>query len=46
MKDLKKFKGLTVGGHPLVTNLNQLIQLEEAGQLDFDNVYYSVGGGS
>ena len=45
-KELEKFKGLSVGGHPLVTDLNQLIQLEEAGQLDFDNLYYSVGGGS
>jgi hypothetical protein len=45
-KELEKFKGLTVGGHVLVTDLNELIQLEEAGKLDFDNLYYSVGGGS
>jgi len=45
-KELEKFKGLTVGGHILVTDLDQLIQLEEAGKLDFDNLYYSVGGGS
>jgi hypothetical protein len=44
-KELEKFKGLSVGGHVLVTDLNQLIQLEEAGKLDFDNLYYSVGGG-
>lgn len=46
MEELKKFEGLTVGGHVLVTDLNQLIQLEEAGKLDFDNLYYSVGGAS
>jgi len=45
-KELEKFRGLSVGRHVLVTDLNQLIQLEEAGELDFDNLYYSVGGGS
>jgi hypothetical protein len=43
VEELKKFEGLTVGGHVLVTDLNQLIQLEEVGKLDFDNLYYSVG---
>jgi hypothetical protein len=43
---LKKFQGLSVGGHVLVTDLNQLVQLEEAGKLDFDELYFSVGGGS
>jgi len=45
-KELQKFQGLKVAGHVLVTDLDLLIQLEEAGQLDFDNLYYSVGGGS
>jgi len=44
-KELAAFRGLTVGGHVLVTDVNLLIQLEEAGQLDFDSLYYSVGGG-
>ena len=46
VEELKNFEGLTVGGHVLVTDLNQLIQLEEAGKLDFDALYYSVGGRS
>jgi excisionase family DNA binding protein len=45
-KELEKFRGLRVGGHVLVTDLDQLIQLEEAGKLDFDELYFSVGGGS
>ena len=45
-KELEKFQGLSVGGHVLVTDLNQLIELEEAGKLDFDELYFSVGGGS
>jgi hypothetical protein len=40
---LKEFKGKTVGGHKLITDINLLIQLEEAGQLDFDAFYTSVG---
>jgi hypothetical protein len=45
-EELLKFKGLTVAGHVLVTNPEVLIRLEEAGLLDFDNLYYTVGGGS
>jgi len=44
-KELATFRRLTVGGHVLVTDVNLLIQLEEAGQLDFDSLYYSVGSG-
>jgi hypothetical protein len=40
---LKEFKGKKVGGHTLVTDIKLLIQLEEAGQLDFDAFYTSVG---
>lgn len=45
-KELMAFQGQTVGGHVLITDPDLLIQLEEAGQLDFDTLYYSVGGGS
>jgi hypothetical protein len=45
-KELSVFRGLTVGGRILVTDLNLLVQLEEAGQLDFDSLYFSVGGAS
>lgn len=43
---LKAFKGKTVGGHRLITDTKLLIQLEEAGQLDFDALYTSFGAGS
>lgn len=45
-KELMVFEGQTVGGHALITDPNLLIQLEEAGQLDFDALYFSVGTGS
>ena len=45
-KELMAFQGQTVGGHALITDPDLLIQLEEAGQLDFDTLYFSVGGGS
>jgi hypothetical protein len=44
-EELSKFKGLTVRGHKLITDSGTLIHLEEAGKLDFDAFYYSVGGG-
>jgi hypothetical protein len=44
-KELMAFEGQTVGGHVLITDPNLLIHLEEAGQLDFDTLYFSVGGG-
>lgn len=45
-KALMAFQGQTVGGHVLITDSDLLIQLEEAGELDFDTFYVSVGGGS
>jgi hypothetical protein len=43
---LRRFRGKTVGGYTLITDTKLLTQLEEAGLLDFDNLYLSVGGGS
>jgi len=43
---LKVFDGKTVGGHRLITDPKLLIQLEEAGELDFDTLYTSFGVGS
>jgi hypothetical protein len=43
-RELLKFKGKKVAGYVLITDPDVLIRLEEAGQLDFDNLYYSVGG--
>jgi hypothetical protein len=43
---LKAFEGQTVAGHTLITDTKLLIQLEEAGGLDFDNLYTSFGGRS
>lgn len=43
---LKKFDGKTVGGQKLITDTQLLIQLEEAGQLDFDALYTAFGAGS
>jgi hypothetical protein len=43
---LKALEGKTVGGHRLITDTNLLIQLEEAGQLDFDSLYTSFGAWS
>jgi hypothetical protein len=45
-KELMAFQGQTVGGHILITDLELLIRLEEAGQLDFDALYFSVGASS
>jgi excisionase family DNA binding protein len=43
---LKKLEGQRVAGHTLITDVNLLIQLEEAGQLDFDSFYTALGGRS
>jgi hypothetical protein len=40
---LKEFEGKTVGGHKLITDTKILIELEEAGQLDYEAFYTSVG---
>jgi hypothetical protein len=44
--ELKAFEGRRVAGHTLITDTKLLIQLEEAGQLDFDNLYTSFRGRS
>jgi len=41
---LKKFEGKTVGGHRLVTDTRVIEELEQAGEVDFDNFYTAVGG--
>lgn len=43
---LKQFEGKTVGGHALITDIKLLIELEEAGQLDFENFYTAIGARS
>jgi hypothetical protein len=43
---LKKFEGKTVAGHVLITDINQLIQLEEGDQIDVENFYTPLGGRS
>ena len=45
-RQLLNFKGQTVAGYVLITDPDILIQLEEGGGLDFDELYYTVGGGS
>jgi len=43
---LLAFEGQTVGGHVLVTDPELILKLEEAGKLDFDNLYSSFEVGS
>jgi hypothetical protein len=43
---LKAFEGKKVGGQTLITDINLLIQLEEAGQLDFEGFYVAIGARS
>jgi hypothetical protein len=45
-EELKRFEGKSVGGHKLITDPKVLIELEEAGELDFDSLYTSPGGKS
>jgi len=40
---LKEFEGKTVGGQTLVTDIKLLIELEEAGQLDYEGFYTAIG---
>jgi len=40
---LLRFRGKKVAGHILITDTKLLIQLEEAGRLDFDDLYSSLG---
>ena len=39
--ELAGFEGQRVGGHPLITDVNLLATLEDAGQMDFENLYDS-----
>ncbi len=41
---LAAFDGLTVGGHTLITDLKLLATLEDAGELDFEELYSSLAG--
>jgi len=43
---LKAFEGETVAGHTLITDIKLLIDLEEAGLLDYDTFYTSIGARS
>ncbi len=43
---LAAFDGQTVGGHPLITDVKLLATLEDAGVLDFDELYASLAGGA
>lgn len=43
---LKEFEGKTVGGHRLITDTKLLTQLEEAGVLDFEDLYAPPGAES
>ncbi len=40
---LLKFRWKKVASHTLITDIRVLIQLEEAGRLDFDDLYASLG---
>lgn len=44
--ELKRFDGKTVGGHKLIADPKVLIELEEADELDFDDLYIPPGGKS
>ena len=43
---LTAFAGLTVGGHSLITDVKLLATLEDAGVLDFEELYSSLAGGA
>jgi hypothetical protein len=42
--ELAAFDGQTVGGHPLITDVKLLATLEDAGVLDFEELYSSFSG--
>jgi hypothetical protein len=42
--ELAAFEGQTVGGHPLITDVKLLATLEDAGVLDFEELYSSFTG--
>jgi hypothetical protein len=43
--ELAGFEGQTVGGYPLITDVKLLAALEDAGALDFEELYASLAGG-
>jgi hypothetical protein len=45
-KALRAFRGQKVAGYVLITETKLLIQLEKAGQLDFDTLYSFFGAKS
>jgi hypothetical protein len=45
-EELLKLTGQKVAGHTLITDIKVLIRLEEAGRLDFDDLYSALGEGS
>ena len=44
--ELAAFDGQTVGGYPLITDVTLLATLEDAGVLDFEELYSSFTGGA
>jgi len=44
--ELAAFEGQTVGGHPLITDVKLLATLEDAGVLDFEELYASLARGA
>jgi len=44
--ELAVLEGQTVGGHPLITDVKLLATLEDAGLLDFEELYSSLTGGA
>jgi hypothetical protein len=42
--ELATFEGQQVGGHTLITDVNLLATLEDAGQMDFEQLYSSFAG--
>lgn len=44
--ELAAFEGQTVGGHTLITDVKLLAALEDAGALDFEELYASLAGGA
>lgn len=44
--ELATFEGQTAGGLPLLTDVTVLAELEDAGELDFPDLYASLAGGA
>ena len=44
--ELASFEGQTVGDQPLITDVKLLAALEDAGQIDFEEMYASLAGGA